>query len=257
MASRQAEQGDDPAEVLSGIRNLAASFALTSSIAIGVALQGIVKGGAARRLGIALLILSFLVAIKCVNTANNLSGPRPGRRSRRQAWRRYTVGHKDRLGPLSFAAAVAVVVMGAFSVQLNTRPVVSYRSAYDGVDPVHAGCSSDSAGDGTVVASKPVRAGRIVIGTLELEYSEFCGSHWPKLILTRSGLATVRHSPVVLIVRRQADDTVARYALTVQALPYVWGNMVGGGVCADAEVSGGGLTRRLPAYSATTPCRSS
>lgn len=237
------------------LRNLAAAWALVSSIAMGIGIQGAVKGGSARTLGVIVLALGLLVGIKSANVASNLSHDNPLSFKHRPGWLRYSIGDADRQGPLTFAAAIAVVVMAAFGVRLNSRPTVNYRSAYDGVDPVHAQCAVDSRGDGKAIASEPIRTGTTLIGTLELEYSEFCGSHWARLVLTPAGLRAVRGTTVDVSVHRPADDTVANYSLVVEDVPYMWGNMVGGGVCAYAEVQDTGERAPSAPLRAQTACR--
>lgn len=237
------------------MRNAAGGIAFIASVAVGIAIQGLVKGDAARVLGLPLLVLAVLVCIKSANVANNLAREPDLTVRHHRKWLNASIGDTDRLGPLTCAAAVAVIVMAGFGIQLNSRPDINYRSAYDGVDPVHAQCASDSRGDGTVVASRLVHAGSTLIGTLNLEYSKFCGSHWAKLTLTPTGLRAVRSTPVVISTHRPADDTVAPYSLVVQDVPYLWGNMVGGGVCAYAEVQDSGSPGRTPAFQAQTTCR--
>lgn len=236
------------------IRNLAAATALLASLAAGIGIQGLVKGGSARELGFVVLLLALCLGVKCVTVANNLSGPDSAPVTRRPAYLRYTVGDRDRLGPLVAVVVVALIVTSAFAVRLNSRPALNFRSAYDGVDPFHAQCALDSKGDGKVIATRPIRAGSQLLGTLELEYSTFCGSHWPRLSLTSAGLAALRGASVVLTARRRSDDTIATYALVVEKIPYMWGNMVGGGVCADAELNVAIRARHMR-ISAQTPCR--
>jgi hypothetical protein len=214
------------------LRNLAAGIAIVTSVASGIGLQGIVKGGSARALGVVLVVVAVLVSIKSANVASNLSRDDLPAVKERPAWLRHSLGDRDRSGPIVYASVIATIVMAVVAVRLNSRPVVNYRSAYDGVDPFRAGCASDSKGDRTVIASTRIEVKGSLIGTLDLAYSKYCGSHWPKVFLTPSGFQLLRRSLVTVVTHRPVDDTVASYSVVVGLKPYLWGNMLGGGACA-------------------------
>lgn len=237
------------------LRNLAALGALLASVTTGIALQGIVKGGQAETDGIILLVLSGLLGPKSLLVANSLAEDTQTEHGKRKLWLRLTLGERDRFGVIALMAALGMVVCAVLTVQATKRPSTNYQSAYDGVDPGNAHCDGDNRGDGTVIATDGVTAGSVKVGTLELELSKLCGTHWARMQFQASAVPRLRRSSITLQVIRPIDATVESYSLTPSKRPYMWGNMVGGGECAYAEVSDVGHAGSLPAFQSRTACR--
>jgi hypothetical protein len=230
---------------------------VVSSITAGIGVQGLIKGGSARTLGVVLTVASLVVAGCSFAMARGLSEDEKPPKTR-PGFLHLLVEESDVLGTSAVVlAAVALVVLAVIGARLNDKPGLSYRSAYDGVDPFHGGCAN-AKGQSGVATSVDVRADGRKIGVLELEYSAYCGTHWAWLYLDRPWMSRARGSVIHLSVLRPIDNTVARYALPVAGAdpaPYAFGNMVGGGTCAVATVWDRGLGHVLPAFRAVTKCR--
>jgi hypothetical protein len=234
-------------------------FSVTS-VALATGVQGITIGGSARELGFAIIVLGIAAAVYCTLVVSSGSGAAgqtasagPGHRS----WRTYTIGDRGKVAPLLVVISIALVILTVFSFEVNSQPPINYHSAYDGIDPDHAGCALYSMGRSQIISTQPVRIDSRVIGTLQLEYSRLCGSHWGHLTINPSDLNTLRGTVLTLVALRPADNTEAVYTQTVGkgAAPYLWGNMVGGGVCAKASITDTDSVDGKVNFQVSTPCR--
>ncbi len=129
-------------------------------------------------------------------------------------------------------AIVAALALAAIAVVLYdaSETSASYFSAYDGTDPFHEQCSSDALGRGTAVLNYPLTRVRdatgVVIARLELEYSSYCDTAWPRVVLIPAARARFKGRFLRLAATRKAQDVVAPYQLPLSGGGYGWGNMV-------------------------------
>jgi hypothetical protein len=129
--------------------------------------------------------------------------------------------------------AAATLALAGLVFHDATQAHRTYTSAYDATDPFHEHCSdAHGAGQGTKVRNTPLasihdRAGKAV-GQLELRYSIYCGTDWPRVLLSRLGRHELRGSFIRMAVIRSSDQATAAYILPISAnpLPYGWGNMI-------------------------------
>jgi hypothetical protein len=225
---------------------------------MAAAVQGVVVGGRARLVGVVIMVLGGVIALKSafmLSSEAKIDDRRDIELSRRSV--SWLLGNRHQAGAIFFVALGGVLALTAYSFGLNSELPVNYRSAYDGIDPYHAGCTGDPTGKGTVLASSAVIYRNMNLGILDLEYSPLCGSHWGRFAISSLGLQILKGSELTLVATRPADNTQAMYSQLVGRHPglYLYGNMVGGGVCGEATIAG--FRRGQAFFSVSTVCRTS
>jgi len=226
-------------------RNISLGYAVQfigSSVGVGLGIQGIYKGDAARWLGIILVILGLASAIKAAIVISAASAP-PTRSRSSNRWIVQILGARDVLGLLWMLVFVALIVLAIPQLVLNSRVPINYRSGYDGLDPVHAACTSNSTAPGVVKATgrlSVIQGDRAYsVGTLQLAYSNDCGTYWPRVVFAGPrAVASLQHDIIDLVVTRVVDNTTASYSEEIEGYGHVaYGNMLGGGACIDVSAA--------------------
>jgi hypothetical protein len=150
---------------------------------------------------------------------------------------------KQALDLMSVLLALAALGAAAVVVYDATRVERTYASAYDVTDPLKEGCSDSSGGGSStklINRPTPVRdAEDRLVGRLEIVYSIYCGTAWPRLQVTRDGRTRFRGRSVRLAIERTSDHATAAYVLPLRGGPGGWGNMIAqqdSCVAAEAEL---------------------
>ena len=122
-----------------------------------------------------------------------------------------------------------LAVVGLVLYDINQVPD-TYYSAYDGTDPFHSQCSNaEGLGSrpSSVLAVVPIRlAGGQVVGHLQLIFSDYCDTEWPRATIVPSAEPLVNGRFLRSTAHRLALNVVAPYVLPLSGGPSGWGNML-------------------------------
>ena len=253
---------------------LAVLLNVGGSAFVPIGVVGITKGGWALGVGVAMLVVAVVMLVRGLALNAGISQraqeqirqplhpspPKHPKGPESQDWLRREPTQAEgylweALGLIGLAALIWILLVPA-------QVPVNFRSAYDGLDPVHSDCSHSARTlPGTTETLRGTTGADI--GYVHLRTSRYCGTVWAQVFLRDDALRHLAGRSLSILVVRPADGTEAPYALPLTSrdvprgngLMPGYGNQLGGGSCVYAQVSllpGNGK----PAGPTTdTPCR--